>query len=97
MEEQIVLSREMKHQIEDYNRTKQDHAQNKLDQTMDYNLKWRSNQKYKLRDKKELRKNKDKKVDWRERTVELIEIPEEILKERREVDDCQQCGKLGHK
>ena len=24
-------------------------------------------------------------------------IPEDILKERREVEDCQKCGKTGHK
>ena len=32
---QIVLLSEMEYQMEDYNRTKQDHVQNKLDKTMD--------------------------------------------------------------
>ena len=86
VEEQIVLLKEMGHRMEDYNRTKQDHA--KLDKTIDYNPKWGSDQKYKPRDKKEFRKDKEKKTDWKKRTVELKEIPEDILKERREVDDC---------
>ena len=76
----------MGHRMEDYNRTKQDHA--KPDKPMDRNLKRGSDQKYKPRDKKEFRKDKEKKADWKERTVELKGIPEDILKERREVDDC---------
>ena len=95
VEEQIVLLREIGHRMEDYNRTKQDHT--KLDKPIDCNLKRGSDQKYKLQDKKEFRKNKGKKVDWKERTIELKGIPENILKERREVDDCQKCGKTGHK
>ena len=36
-------------------------------------------------------------ADQKKRTVELKGIPEDILKERREADDCQKCGKIGHK
>ena len=97
VEEQIVLLKEMGHRMEDYNRTKQDHAHSKQDKTIDHNSKWGSDQKYKPRDKKEFRKDKGKKVDWKERTVELKGIPADILKERRELDDCQKCGKTGHK
>ena len=61
MEEQIVLLRQMGHRMEDYNRTKQDYA--KLDKTMDCNPKRGSDQKYKLQDKKEFRKDKGKKAD----------------------------------
>ena len=81
--------------MEDYKRTKQDHA--KPDKPMDRNLKRGSDQKYKPRDKKEFRKDKGKKADWKERTIELKGIPEDILKERREADDCQKCSKTGHK
>ena len=94
VEEQIVLLREMGHPMEAYNRTKQDHA--KLDETIDRNPKWGSDQKYKPRDKKEFRKDKGKKADCKERTVELKGIPENILKEREE-DDCQKCSKSGYK
>ena len=94
-EEQIILLREVRHWMEDYNRTKQDHA--KPDKNMDRNPKWGSDQKYKLRDKKEFRKDKGKKADWKERTVELKGILEDILKERREADDCQKFGKTRHK
>ena len=97
VEEQIVLLREMGHRMEYYNRTKQDYAQNKEDKTMDCNPKWRSDQKYQPRDKKEFQKDKGKKADWKETTVELKGIPEHILKERREADDCQKCDKIGHK
>ena len=81
--------------MEDYNRTKQDHI--KPDKTMDCNPKQGSDQKYKPRDKKEFRKDKGKKADWKERNVELKRIPKDILKERREAGDCQICGKTGHK
>ena len=36
-------------------------------------------------------------MDWKQRTVELKGILENILKEKREVDDCQKCGKTRHK
>ena len=85
----------MGHWMEAFNRTKQDHA--KPEKSMDRNLKRGSDQKYKPRDKKEFRKDKGKKVDWKERTIELKGIPEDILKERKEADDCQKCGKTGHK
>ena len=61
VEEQIVLLREMGHQMEDYNRTKQDHA--KPDKQMARNLKRGRDQKYKPRDKKEFHKDKGKKAD----------------------------------
>ena len=65
---------------------------------MDCNPKRGSDQKYKPQDKKEFRKDiEGKKADWKERTIELKGIPEDILKERREVDDCQKCSKTGHK
>ena len=85
----------MGHQMEDYNRTKQDHAKSHL--PIDRNLKRESDQKYKLQDKKEFWKDKGKKGDWKERTIELKGILEDILKEWREADDCQKCGKTGHK
>ena len=97
VEEQIVLLREMGHWIEDYTSTKQDHAQNKQDKDIDNNLKRGSYQKYKPRDKKKFRKDKGKIADWKQRTVELKGTLEDILKERMEVDDCQKCGKTGHK
>ena len=64
---------------------------------MDHNPIRGSDQKYKLRDKEEFRKDKGKKVDWKKGTIELKEIPDDILKERREADDCQKCGKSGYK
>ena len=97
MEEQIVLPREMGHRMEDYNRTKHHHAQSKQDKTMDRNPKRGSDQKYKPQDKKEFQQDEGKKADWKERTVELKGIPEDILKERKEADDCQKCGKTEHK
>ena len=81
--------------MEDYNRTKQDHA--KPNKPMNRNLKRVSDQKYKPRDKKEFQKDKGKKADWKKRTVELKGILKIILKERREADDCQKCGKTGYK
>ena len=91
MEEQIVLLREMGHRMEDYNMTKQEHA--KPDKPMNRNPKWGSDQKYKPWDKKEFQKDKGKKADWKERTVELKGIPEDIMKERREADDCKNVAK----
>ena len=64
---------------------------------MHRNQKRRSDQKYKPRDKKEFRKDKGKKADGKERTIELKGILEEILKERTEADNCQKCGQTGHK
>ena len=53
VEEQIVLLRDMRHQMEDYNGTKQDHV--KPDKSIDRNLKRGSNQKYKPQYKEEFR------------------------------------------
>ena len=98
VDEQIALLREMGHRIEDYNRTKQQgESTQKYKTSMDRNPKRGSEQKYKPRGKKEFRKDKGKKIEWKERMVELKEIPEEVLKERKEADDCQKCGKHGYK
>ena len=98
VDEQIALLREMGHRMEDYNRTKQPgESTQKHETSTDRNPKRGSEQKHKPRGKKEFRKDKGKKTEWKERTVELKGIPEEVLRERKEADDCQKCGKHGHK
>ena len=43
------------------------------------------------------KKRKREKKDWKDKDVELVGIPTDILKERKKVDFCLKCGKNAHK